>query len=146
MERIFEQILNQSMIESGRKNSRLNEALTQKQKKDVLNYIKEHSFFPLTGGNYSYFIVPVDDEHIEMTPKFKEQLENEGYYGESYISGILSASEAELPISMNWLPIYGSSNRFETKWFSRSYDGCFAKDLQDRMMKLSKRLDIDEIR
>jgi hypothetical protein len=145
MERIFEQILNQSMIESGRKNSRLNEALTQKQKKDVLSYIKEHSFFPLTGGNYSYFIVPVDDEHIEMTLEFKEQLENEGYYGRYYVSGIMSSSVAKLPIGMKWLPIYGNSNRFDTKWFSRSYDDCFAKDLKDRMMKLSKRLDIDEI-
>ena len=148
MKRIFEKILNQEINESQQRRENrqlLNEALTQKQKREVIDYIKENSFFPLVDGKHFYFIVPVDDEHIEMDSEFREQLEREGYYGEYCISGILSSEAAKLPINMSWLPIYGSSNRFETKWFAYSYDDCFAKDLRDRMMKLSKRLDIDEI-
>lgn len=148
MERIFEKILNQEINESKQRHDNrrlLNEALTQKQKREVLNYIKEHSFVPLIGGNNFYFIVPVDNEHIKMTPEFEEQLEREGLYGRSYISGILSSSAAKLPIGMGWLPINGSSNQYVTKWIEHSYDDCFDRDLKDRQMKLSKRLDIEEI-
>lgn len=145
MERIFERILNQSLSEKRHKNSRLNEALTKKQKRDVIDYIKEHSFFPLIDGNY-YFIVPMDDEHIKMPSELREQLENEGFYGESVISGIVSSSEAKLPLSTKWLPIFGSSSRFQTKWICSFYDTCFARDLKDRAMRLSARLDIDKIK
>lgn len=149
MKRIFEKILNQEINDSHRiyeNRQLLNEALTQKQKREVLDYIKENKFFPLDGGNNFYFIVPVDNEHIEMTPEFEEQLEREGLYGRSYISGILSSSDAELPIGMVWLPINGSSNRYVTKWIEHSYDDCFDRDLKDRQVKLSKRLDIEKIK
>ena len=148
MKRIFEKILNHEINESQQRlenRQLLNEALTQKQKREVLDYIKENSFFPLVDGKHFYFIVPVDDEHIEMDPEFREQLEREGYYGEYCISGILSSEAAKLPINMTYLPVWWSPDRFEKKWFAYSYDDCFAKDLRDRMMKLSKRLDIDEI-
>ena len=148
MKRIFEKILNHEINESQQRRENrqlLNEALTQKQKREVLDYIKENSFFPLIDGKNFYFIVPVDDEHIEMDSEFKEQLEREGYYGEYCISGILSSEAAKLPIDMTCLPIYGSPDRFDTKWFAYSYDDCFAKDLRNRIMKLSKRLDVDEI-
>ena len=97
------------------------------------------------GKKNFYFIVPVDDEHLKMKPEFKDQLKREGYYGEYCISGIISSEAAKLPIDMSWLPIHGSSDRFDAKWFAYTYDDCFAKDLRDRIMKLSKRLDIDEI-
>ena len=148
MKRIFEKILNHEINESQQRRENrqhLNEALTQKQKREVLDYIKENSFFPLVDGKHFYFIVPVDDEYIEMDPEFREHLEREGYYGEYCISGILSSEAAKLPIDMTYLPIYGSPDRFDTKWFAYSYDDCFAKDLRNRIMKLSKRLDIDEI-
>lgn len=148
MKRIFEKILNHEINESQQRRENrqlLNEALTQKQKREVLDYIKENSFFPLVDGKHFYFIVPVDDEYIEMDSEFREQLEREGYYGEYCISGILSSEAARLPIDMTCLPIYGSPSRFDTKWFAYSYDDCLAKDLRNRIMKLSKRLDIDEI-
>ena len=53
MKRIFEKILNQEINESQQRRENrqpLNEALTQKQKREVLDYIKENSFFPLVGG------------------------------------------------------------------------------------------------
>lgn len=149
MKRIFEKILNQEITESSQRlenRQLLTEALTKKQKREVLDYIKEHSFFPLIHGNYSYFIVPMDDEHIEMTPELREQLEDDGLYGESYISGIVSSSEAKLPLSTKWLPIFGSSNRYQTKWICNFYDTCFERDLKDRAMKLAVRLDIDKIK
>ena len=148
MKRIFEKILNHELNESQQRHENrqlLNEALTQKQKREVLDYIKENSFFPLIGGKNFYFIVPVDDEHLKMELKFKDKLKREGYYGEYCISGIISSEAAKLPIDVSWLPIHGSSDRFDAKWFAYTYDDCFAKDLRDRMMKLSKRLDIDEI-
>ena len=80
-----------------------------------------------------------------MEHEFKDQLKREWYYGEYCISGIISSEAAKLPIDMSWLPIHGSSDRFDAKWFAYTYDDCFAKDLRDRIMKLSKRLDIDEI-
>ena len=148
MKRIFEKILNQEINESQQRHKNrqlLNEALTQKQKREVLDYIKENSFFPLIDGKHFYFIVPVDDEHLKMEPEFKNQLKREGYYGEYCISGIISSEAAKLPIDVSRLPIHGSSDKFDTKWFAYTYDDCFAKDLRDRIMKLSKRLDIDEI-
>ena len=148
MKRIFEKILNQEINESQQRHENrqlLNEALTQKQKKEVLDYIKENSFFPLIDGKHFYFIVPVDDEHLKMEPEFKNQLKREGYYKEYCISGIISSEAAKLPIDVSRLPIHGSSDKFDTKWFAYTYDDCFAKDLRDRIIKLSKRLDIDEI-
>ena len=148
MKRIFEKILNQEINESQQRHKNrqlLNEALTQKQKREVLDYIKENSFFPLIDGKHFYFIVPVDDEHLKMEPEFKNRLEREGYYGEYCISGIISSEAAKLPIDVSRLPIHGSLDKFDTKWFAYTYDDCFAKDLKDRIMKLSKRLDIDEI-
>ena len=142
MKRIFEKILNQEMNESYKRHENrqlLNEALTQKQKREVLDYIKENSFFPLLDGKNFYFIVPVDDEHLKMEPEFKNQLKREGYYGEYCISGIISSEAAKLPIDVSRLPIHRSSDRFDTKWFAYTYDDCFAKDLRDRIMKLSKR-------
>lgn len=47
MERIFEKILNHEINESQQRHENrqlLNEALTQKQKREVLNYIKENNF------------------------------------------------------------------------------------------------------
>ena len=149
MKRIFEKILNQEINESQQRRENrqhLNEALTQKQKREVLDYIKDNSFFPLIDGKNFYFIVPVDDKHLKMEPEFKNQLKREGYYGEYCISGIISSEAAKLPIDVSRLPIHGSSDRFDTKWFAYTYDDCFAKDLRDRIMKLSKRLDIDEIK
>ena len=148
MKRIFEKILNQEINESQQRHKNrqlMNEALTQKQKREVLDYIKENSFFPLIDGKHFYFIVPVDDEHLKMEPEFKNQLKREGYYKEYCISGIISSEAAKLPIDVSRLPIHGSSDKFDTKWFAYTYNDCFAKDLRDRIMKLSKRLDIDEI-
>lgn len=88
----------------------------------------------------------MDDKHIKMPTELREQLENEGFYRESVISGIVSSSEAKLPLSTKWLPIFGSSNRFQTKWICSFFDTCFARDLKDRAMRLSARLDIDKIK
>lgn len=88
----------------------------------------------------------MDDEHIEMIPELREQLEDDGLYGESVVSGIVPSSVAQLPISMKWLPIFGSSNRYQTKWICNFYDTCFERDLKDRAMKLAVRLDIDKIK
>lgn len=125
------------------KGSVLYEALTQKQKNYVLNYVKEYSFFPCDSGKNFYFLVPVDDKHIKMTPKFKKQLKDEGLYGNTFIGGM--TDKAELPIDMMWLPIYGDPNRYVTKWLSHSFNSCFDSDLRDRGRGLSRRLDIDKI-
>ena len=100
----MKKILNQELNESQQRHKNrqlLNEALTQKQKREVLDYIKENSFFPLVGGKNFYFIVPVDDEHLKMEPEFKDQLEREWYYGEYRISGIISSEAAKLPIDVS---------------------------------------------
>lgn len=141
----YKSSLTESKRLKGGKNSRsaLREALTQKQKKYVLNYVKENSFFPCDNGKNFYFLVPVDDKHIKMTPKFKKQLKDEGLYGNTFIGGMTDT--AELPIDMMWLPIYGNPDRYVTKWLSYSFDSCFDSDLRDRGRGLSKRLDLDKI-
>lgn len=148
MKRIFEKILNQEINDSQRiyeNRQLLTEALTQKQKREVLDYIKEHSFVPLIGGNYYYFIVPADDIYLNMPPKLEDQLKRNAVYG-TYISGIISKEAARLPIDSSWLPIYGFQDNFVTKWFANDYETAFARDLRDRQMKLSKRLDLDKIK
>lgn len=141
----WRQYLTESKRLKGGKSSRsaLREALTQKQKRYVLNYVKENSFFPCDNGKNFYFLVPVDDKHIKMTPKFKKQLKDEGLYGNTFIGGMTDT--AELPIDMMWLPIYGNPDRYVTKWLSYSFDSCFDSDLRDRGRGLSKRLDLDKI-
>lgn len=125
------------------KKSTLREALTQKQKNYVLNYVKENSFFPCDNGKNFYFLVPVDDKHIKMTPKFKKQLKDEGLYGNTFIGGMTDT--AKLPIDMMWLPIYGDPDRYVTRWLSHSFNSCFDRDLRERGRGLSRRLDLDKM-
>ena len=137
-DRVYEEL---NPVTSSRKV--IKSALTQKQKTQVLDYIKKNTFFPCDNGESFFFIVPIDEEHIKMTPKFKKQLEDEGLYGNVYYGGM--CDNPKLPINMEWLPIYGDSNKYVTKWFRYSYDSAFDDRLRERSFGLSKRLDLDTL-
>lgn len=84
-----------------------------------------------------YVVIKVNSENIKMTDSFKKQLIEEGKYDNTYI-GLLTP-ETSKPYSMDYLPIYGSTEKFITKHFVNSIDEAIMVDLKDRGLRLLKR-------
>ncbi len=112
-------------------------SLSEEEKNKIIIYIRKNNFVPLEDNKY-YFIVRLNDENIKMTDKFKSQLEQEDIYNEYYASGI--AFNNELPISMDNLPIFGNSNKYDTSWFKSTPKDCLNSDLKDKQLNLSNRI------
>lgn len=87
-------------------------------------------------GNVVYVVKPVDDENYDDIPdKLAEQLKQEGKYG-WYASICVNRNF----ISAKNLPIYGRTDRYETKWFYSDLRDCIQRDLRDRSMGLYDRI------
>jgi hypothetical protein len=106
-------------------------------KLDFIKQVKDNGHIPLDNDLY-YVVAKISDDNFkDISPKFKEQLKDEGLYNKSYI-GFISRS-AKPPYTVRVLPIYGSSSKYETKWFTDSVEKAINRDLNDRNMKLLKR-------
>lgn len=84
-----------------------------------------------------YVVVKANSENIAMSEKFKEQLVDEGKYDNTYIS--FFTNEGDAPYSMDNLPIYGRSDKYETKHFSSSVEQAVMVDLKSKGMDLLNR-------
>jgi hypothetical protein len=88
-------------------------------------------------GKYFYIVTEINDQNFnDISPKLKEQLENEGKYG-SYI-GFVDSKNTPL-YSVQMLPIYGNSQSYVTKWFTDTAEEAIDNDLRSRQMALLKR-------
>lgn len=109
--------------------------LTKKSfKQQVLN---EGSITIDNDGEYIFVVTQINDKNFkDISPKFKQQLENEGKYN-SWI-GFITYNE-EGPYSTNMLPIFGDPNKYVTKWFKNTPEEAIDQDLNSRSMGLLKR-------
>lgn len=106
---------------------------------DVLKLAKKQNYTILLGENGSskFCVVPVDKEHIpDMPQRLEDQLKAEGKLG--YYVGII------MPVTwepcMDVLPIYGRTDKYETKWLCKYIEDAIDDELQDRGTKLYKRI------
>lgn len=88
-------------------------------------------------NNLYYVVVKVNSQNIMMNEKLKNQLASENKYNNSYI-GFLT-NEPNVPHLMNRLPIYGESDKYETKHFKSNMDEAISVDLKERGLGLLKR-------
>lgn len=106
---------------------------------DVLKLAKKQNYTILLDkdGSRKFCVVPVDKEHIpDMTQRLEDQLKEEGKLG--YYVGMI------MPVSwepcMDFLPIYGRTDKYETKWLRRYIEDAVADELKDRGSELYKRI------
>lgn len=112
---------------------------------DVLTLVKIYNGEIPIGrdGNVLYIVKPVNDENYDDIPdKLVEQLKSEGKYG-----WYCSACVVRGNISIESLPIYGHSDRYETKLFYSSIEDCISHDLRYKWMAIYERImDFEENR
>lgn len=87
-------------------------------------------------GRCNFVVTQINDENFsDISPTFKQQLEDEGKYN-SWIGFITLGGP---PYSVQWLPIYGDSQRYVTKWFNSKAETAIEQNLNDNQMRLLKR-------
>ena len=106
-------------------------------REDLLN-LKAGDIVKLDGGDTIYTVQKVNDNNIKMPEMLKKQLQDEGLYDNSYI-GFMTSGNSKAPFSSEYLPIYGNSNKYVTKWFSSSVKAAVERDLKDKAMMLLQR-------
>lgn len=89
------------------------------------------------GENLYYVTKRVDSENFDLNPELKKQLEQEGKYGRTYVSFITRDKDAKG--EMDNLPVFGNSDRYETKWLFANPEDAINKDLRERNQRLLKR-------
>lgn len=69
-------------------------------------------------GGCDFVVIQINDKNFnDISPAFKQQLIDEGKYN-SWIG--FFTTQKQSPYSVQWLPIYGDSKRYVTKWFTKT--------------------------
>lgn len=97
------------------------------------------------GGDHTFYCLKLNDDNFSFDgfPRFKEQIEKEGLYDWTWIAGIIPNKElkdGKVPVS--WLPIFGRSDKYETKWLQNGTpSSAVAEVFRDRRIKFKDRID-----
>lgn len=97
------------------------------------------------GGDHTFYCLKLNDENFSFDgfTKFKEQIEEEGLYDWTWIAGLIpnkNLKDGKIPVS--WLPIFGRSDKYETKWLQNGTPSdAVAEVFRDRRMKVKDRID-----
>lgn len=112
---------------------------------DVLTLVKIYNGEIPIGrdGDTLYIVKPVDENNYDDIPEnLVKQLKSENKYG-WYCSVCVMRDN----VSIESLPIYGHTDRYETKWFYSSIEDCINHDLRDKWMAIYERImDFEENR
>ena len=108
--------------------------------KELAKFIADKEIVPLDIIGLFYRVAKANDDNIEMTEMFKKQLIEEGLYNNSYISAFVHSSDPSVKIEQDSLPIYGSDEKYVTKWFTSTPEETVLQELNDRQMQLKRRL------
>jgi hypothetical protein len=106
-------------------------------KKTFTQIVIDNGSIPIDkDGDLTFVVAQINEENFrDINSLFKEQLEAEGKYN-SWISFITSE---QAPYSISSLPIYGSAEKYVTKWFRDTPEKTIERDLNDKWMGLLKR-------
>jgi hypothetical protein len=124
----------------------LNEAREKKTFDTFMTYLmNQDGRCSADGGDHTFYCLKLNDDNFDFDgyDKFKEQIEKEGLYDWSWVAGIIpnkNLKDGKVPVS--WLPIFGDSNRYVTKWLQNGTpSSAVAEVFRDRRMKVKDRID-----
>ncbi|HHT97142.1 MAG TPA: hypothetical protein GXZ90_04525 [Clostridiales bacterium] len=87
----------------------------------------------------NYVIVKVNDDNLDLLPKLRSQLVKENKYDNTYIGFI--THEKNKPYGTINLPVYGRSDKYETKHFNKDFEKAVSADIRE--FKLLERVKIN---
>lgn len=107
-------------------------------KKSIRQHVLSNGYITIDkDGGCQFIVIQINDENFnDMNPQLKQQLIDEGKYN-SWIG--FMTSKKEFPHSIQMLPIYGNSQRYVTKWFTKTALESIDQSLSDRQIRLLKR-------
>lgn len=88
---------------------------------------------------YSYKIVKMNEEEVEMSEQFKKKLIKENLYDNSYVGIFVFAQMEDAIVKMESLPIFEKRKGFDTKHLKLSKEQVIKGDLTDKDLELLKR-------
>ncbi len=97
------------------------------------------------GGDHTFYCLKLNDDNFSFDgyEKFKDQIEKEGLYDSSWVAGLIpnkNIKDGKVPVS--WLPIFGDSSRYVTKWLQNGTPSSAVSEVfRDRRMKVKDRID-----
>lgn len=87
----------------------------------------------------NYVVVKVDDDNLDLSPALRKQLVEENKYDNTFIGFI--THEKSKPYGTANLPVYGRSDKYETKHFNRDLEKAVSADIRE--FKLLDRVNIN---
>lgn len=124
----------------------LNEAREKKTFDTFMTYLmNQDGRCSADGGDHTFYCLKLNDDNFDFEgyDKFKEQIEKEGLYDWSWVAGLIpnkNLKDGKVPVS--WLPIFGDSNRYVTKWLQNGTpSSAVAEVFRDRRMKIKDLID-----
>lgn len=112
---------------------------------DFVDYLISNGLnAPMDNGEKFYCVRRLNEDNFDFEgfQKFRSQLEYEDLYDEVYISVFADPADLGKKFSPNLLPIFGRSDKYETKWLHcHSVAACVEQDFTDRKYGPKKRLD-----
>lgn len=98
------------------------------------------------GGDHTFYCLKLNDKNFDFEgyDKFREQIEKEGLYDWAWVAGLIPNDKLDQQgrVSVSWLPIFGDSNRYVTKWLQNGSPSSAVNEIfRDRRMKVKDRID-----
>lgn len=116
---------------------------------DFVAYLKQNNLTaPMDGGEKFYCVRRLNHDNFDFSqyPNFLKQITDEGLYDRSFVSVIADKDELDKKFSVATLPIFGRTDKYETKWL-RCYspEDAVEQDFRDRKYGPKKRLDFFQV-
>ena len=116
---------------------------------DFVTYLKQNGLTAsMDGGEKFYCVRRLNHDNFDLSqrPNFLKQITDEGLYNRSFVSVIADKDKLDKKFSVDSLPIFGRTDKYETKWL-RCYspEDTVEQDFRDRRMSLKKRLDFFKV-
>ncbi len=121
----------------------------KKTVEDFVTYLKQNNLTaPMDGGEKFYCVRKLNHDNFDFSqyPNFLKQITDEGLYDRSFVSVIADPKELEQKFTVASLPIFGRTDKYETKWL-RCYspEATVEQDFRDRKYGPKKRLDFFQV-
>ena len=116
---------------------------------DFVAYLKQNNLTAsMDGGEKFYCVRKLNHDNFDFSqyPNFLKQITDEGLYDRSFVSVIADPKELEQKFTVASLPIFGRTDKYETKWL-RCYspEATVEQDFRDRKYGPKKRLDFFQV-
>ena len=122
----------------------LNEANDQKDKAYIIKMAYEGKPVPVDKGDLLYYCLSLTPKNFPSAPEdFWKQLEREGKDG--WFVDFFCKPNIKPKDRFQYLPVYGSSNTYVTKWFYPSIEKCVSATVREGGIGLIRRVNEADI-